>query len=101
MWTEILNLAISNGIWAVLFLGLLIYQLRDSHRRESKYQNTISHLNTSLGIVKSIKEDVVEIKEDVEDIKIDLKELRPTRRGADVSKIKCLTKEAKNEATNY
>ena len=34
MWEEITNLAIQNGLFAVLFLGLLIYLLKDSSKRE-------------------------------------------------------------------
>lgn len=63
MWEQILNLAISNGLFAVLFMGLLIYQLKDSKTRENKYQDTIERLGKSLEIVKSVKEDVEEIKD--------------------------------------
>ena len=63
MWEQILNLAISNGLFAVLFMGLLVYQLRDSRTREKKYQSTIEKLGESLEIVKSVKEDVQEIKD--------------------------------------
>ena len=74
MWEKIFNLAISNGIWAVLFLVLLFFQLKDSKKREEKYQKTIETLGTSLKVV-------TEIKEDVEDIKIELKKLKPTEEG--------------------
>ena len=63
MWQEIFNLAISNGIFAVLFLGLLIYFLRDSSKREKKYQETILKLGNALEIVQSVKQDVEDIKE--------------------------------------
>lgn len=62
MWEDILNLAIQNGLWAVLFLGLLIYQLKDSRTREKKYQQTIENLNRHLDIVEEIDENVQEIK---------------------------------------
>lgn len=62
MWEQIVNLAISNGLFAVLFLGLLVYQLRDSRSREQKYQDTIERLGNSLHIVQQVKEDVNEIK---------------------------------------
>ena len=62
MWDEILTLAIENGLWAVLFLGLFIFVIRDSSNREKKYQKTIKDLTENLGIVKYIKEDVDEIK---------------------------------------
>lgn len=62
MWEDILNLAIQNGLWAVLFLGLLIYQLKDSRTREKKYQQTIENLNRHLDVVEEINENVQEIK---------------------------------------
>lgn len=70
MWEQIVNLAISNGLFAVLFLGLLIYQLRDSRSREQKYQNTIEKLGNSLEIVKQVKEDVEDIKDKIYSKKI-------------------------------
>ena len=63
MWEQIINLAISNGLFAVLFLGLLIYQLKDSRSRESRYQDTIVRLGNALEIVQSVKHDVEEIKD--------------------------------------
>ena len=57
MWEQIVNLAISNGLFAVMFLGLFIYQLRDSKNREIKYQETISKLGDSLQVVKEVKQD--------------------------------------------
>ena len=59
MWEEIFNLALNNGLWAVLFLGLLIYQLKDSRAREQKYQNTINELSKTLNKVNEIDENVV------------------------------------------
>lgn len=63
MWEQIINLAVSNGLFAVLFLGLLIYQLRDSRSREQRYQETIVRLGNALEIVQSVKDDVEDIKE--------------------------------------
>lgn len=62
MWNEILDLAVKNGLWAVLFLGLFIFVIKDSTKREKKYQQTIQDLTRHLGIVKEIKDDVDEIK---------------------------------------
>ncbi len=62
MWEEIFKLAISNGIWAVMFLGLLIFQLKDSANREKKYQATINQLNEHLGVVNELKNDIDDIK---------------------------------------
>ena len=76
MWEQIFNLAISNGLFAVLFLGLFIYQLRDSRSREQKYQETIEKLGNSLEIVKHVKEDVEEIKQTLYNSKISTKKVK-------------------------
>ena len=73
MWEQIFNLAISNGLFAVLFLGLFIYQLKDSRSREQKYQDTIEKLGNSLEIVKHVKEDVEDIKLTLSSAKITTK----------------------------
>ena len=57
MWEEIIRLAASNGLWAVLFCALLFYELKDSRKRESKYVDTISTLGKKLDVVNSVKED--------------------------------------------
>ena len=62
MWDNILSLAINYGIWAALFVSLMIYVLRDSKKRECKYQETIDKLADSLKIVEDIQEDITEIK---------------------------------------
>ncbi len=65
MWEEILKMALSNGIWAVLFLGMLVYQLKDSAAREKKYQETIQKLTKHLEVLNDLQEDVNEIKDAV------------------------------------
>ena len=62
MWNDVLNVAISNGIFATLFVFLLIFELKDSSAREKKYQKTIDSLATKLGVVQDIKQDVEDIK---------------------------------------
>ena len=61
MWEEVFRLALANGLWAVLFVALLIYQLRDSSSREEKYQQTIYKLNNHLDVVEDIREEVKNI----------------------------------------
>ena len=62
MWNDIINLALNSGLWAVLFLGLFVFVIKDSTKREQKYQQTIKDLTSHLGIVKGIREDIDEIK---------------------------------------
>ncbi|MCI8945348.1 MAG: hypothetical protein HFE33_06745 [Clostridia bacterium] len=58
MWDNILELAISDGLWALLFCVLLIYQLKDSKVREVKYQDTISSLAKDLEYMKELDESI-------------------------------------------
>lgn len=62
MWDEVFNVAISNGVFAVMFVALLVYVLKDSRKRETKYQNLIDTLSNKLNTVDEIKQDVTEIK---------------------------------------
>lgn len=62
MWETILAEIAVNGIWALLFLGMLVHQLRDSKSREDKYQEMI------LGLSKSLKSVDLAVK-GVDDIK--------------------------------
>lgn len=62
MWEKILELAIGDGLWALLFCALLIYQLKDSKAREVKYQSAISTLSQDLGYVKELDESIEEME---------------------------------------
>ena len=62
IWEQIISMVISNGIFATLFVGLFFYQLKDSRRREEKYQKTIDDLTVHLDIIEDVKEDVEELK---------------------------------------
>lgn len=70
---EIISLVVANGIFAVLFCGLLVYELRDSRSREDNYEKIISALNDRLKTVDDVKADSAEIKADVGEIKTDVK----------------------------
>lgn len=63
MWEEIFSVALTNGIFACLFVALLVYELKDSRQREKKYQKTIDTLSTRLCSIETVKEDVSEIKQ--------------------------------------
>ena len=76
MWEEIFKLAISNGIFAVMFLGLLIYQLKDSGRREKKYQDTLEKLSNGYNHLSNVESDLKNVRSDIEDIKSDIKVIK-------------------------
>lgn len=77
MWEKIVNLAIQNGLFAVLFLGLLVFTLKDSAKREKKYQQTIEGLNKNLNTALEVEEDIKEIGVEIKEIK----ELQTTKRA--------------------
>lgn len=56
--STLFKLVAANGVWAVLFLFLLLFELRDSRQREEKYQDTINGLIDRLEVVNDIKEEV-------------------------------------------
>ena len=60
---SIISLAAANGIWAVLFVFLFFYELKDSKSREIKYQKTIDKLTEQLAVVYDIKDSLEDLKE--------------------------------------
>ncbi len=63
IWEQIIGMVIGNGIFASLFVYLFWYQLKDSRRREDKYQKTIEDLTVHLDVIEEVKEDINELKE--------------------------------------
>ena len=61
---KLLELAVSQGIWAVLYIYLFFRMLKENKEREERYQNTISLLsgNIESGIrdIKSQLEDMAD-----------------------------------------
>lgn len=75
MWEQIFNLALNNGLWAVLFLALLVYQLKDSRAREKKYQQTIAELNVTLLKVNEIDANVYKLSENLSEVGSNIKRI--------------------------
>lgn len=63
IWNEIISIIVGNGVFAILFVWLFVYQLKDSSKREEKYQRTIEELTTHLNTLDEVKEDLLEIKD--------------------------------------
>ncbi len=63
IWNDIISIVVSNGVFAILFVWLFCYQLKDSSKREGKYQQTIEKLTDHLQVLEEVKHDLVEIKE--------------------------------------
>ncbi len=73
---EITSMVVANGLWAVLFCGLLVYELRDSRKRESRYTLTIGKLTDRLGTLAEVKSDTGDIKTDIKRISTDVAEVK-------------------------
>ena len=65
-WSELIKTVISNGIFAMLFVYLLFYILKDSQKRENAYRRTIDELAEHLGAIEEVRDEVEEIKEFLE-----------------------------------
>jgi hypothetical protein len=72
MESEVMRYAITQGIFAVLFIWLLFDTRKDSKERETKYQSTIdknqqiiNELANKFNVVEDIKDDVELIKSKV------------------------------------
>ena len=62
-WSELLKSIISYGVFAMLFVFLFFYQLKDSAKREESYRETIEALTESLGVMKELKEQIDQLVE--------------------------------------
>ena len=62
-WCELVKVVVSNGIFAILFVFLFFYQLKDSQKRENNYQNTIQNLTKHLEVIEEVKIQVSELTE--------------------------------------
>lgn len=69
MLEEAIDLAVSNGIWAVLFVCLLAYLLKDSNKREKRYCALINDLSLKFCILKKVDKQLKVVSLDVAEIK--------------------------------
>lgn len=72
MESEIIKMAVSQGLWATLFVVLFFYTLKQYNRREEVYQATIKEnqiiikkITDRLAVVENIKKDVDDIKKEL------------------------------------
>ena len=69
METTVLEAALSQGIWAVVAIFLLIYVVKENEKRDQKqeereknYQTIIRQLTEQFSILNEVKADVAEMK---------------------------------------
>ncbi len=65
-WEEFLRVVVSNGIFAILFVFLFFWQLKDSEKREDAYRETIANLTQHLQTIEQLHEEVKQLKEILE-----------------------------------
>ena len=72
METTVMNVAVSQGIWAVLAVFLLIYIVKSNEQRDTKqeereknYQTVIESLNEKFQILNQFQSDLKEIKDNL------------------------------------
>ena len=72
METTVMNVAVSQGIWAVLAVFLLIYIVKSNEQRDSKqeereknYQTVIESLTEKFQILNQVQSDLKEIKDNL------------------------------------
>jgi preprotein translocase subunit YajC len=72
---EIIKIAATQGLWAVLFVVLLFWVLRENAKREGNYQHLLQELTAKYNILEDVSQDVSKIKTDVQDVKADIHKL--------------------------
>ena len=70
MESSVLDAAVSQGIWAVLAVFLLIYIVKSNERfsarqeeREKQYQELLSALTEKFNVLSVIEKDIEDVKE--------------------------------------
>ena len=70
MESSVLDAALSQGIWAVLAVFLLIYIVKSNERfsarqeeREKQYQELLSALTEKFNVLSVIERDIADVKE--------------------------------------
>lgn len=59
---DILDIVISQGVFATLFIWILFDTRKENKIRENKYQDVINSLADRLGEMKDIKDGILQIR---------------------------------------
>lgn len=69
MEQEIIRYAATQGIFAILFIWLLFYVLKNNEKREAELRRTIDNLVSKLDILEDMKECISSIKDELKALK--------------------------------
>jgi preprotein translocase subunit YajC len=61
MEQEVMKMAASQGLWAVLFVALLFWVLKENAKREENYQKLLQDLTDKFEILEDVKNEVGKI----------------------------------------
>lgn len=61
MEQDIMKMAASQGLWAVLFVALLFWVLKENAKREENYQKLLQDLTDKFEILEDVKNEVGKI----------------------------------------
>lgn len=62
MESELFKYVVTQGIFCMLFVYLLLYVLKENSSRECNYQKVLDKLTDKLNIIEDVKRDVEHIK---------------------------------------
>ncbi len=62
MESSIMELAMSQGIWVVLFVFLFLYTIKNNEKREGNYQSLLESMTNKYDIIVDVKSDISIIK---------------------------------------
>lgn len=66
MHKEVVGVVATQGAWALLFVYMLFYVLKNNGEREKKYQEIIENLTEQFCLVEDVQRDVREIRDILE-----------------------------------
>jgi len=77
MWEEIGAMALNYGLIPALFVTLLIYVLKDTKERETKYQDMLDKMHDALKIVDEIEKNIKGIGDTLLQLTKDVAKITP------------------------
>ena len=73
MEQTLIQAAVSQGVWCLLFVILFIWTVKENKEREKNYQETITNNQQIITDLANSFKALETVKNDVEDIKVELK----------------------------
>ena len=65
MWDQVISIAMNYGVMSAMFIGLMVYVLKDCSRREKKNTEIIEKLAEKFNVLEEIKRDLADLKQEI------------------------------------